>query len=87
MPALLRALADRGITSLLVEGGGEINAAMLRAKAVQQVRLYVAPSLLGGIDAKGMSGGKCPGRLTAALKLKHIRTRSLGGDLVVEGEL
>ena len=87
LPAVMRELGKRGITSLLVEGGAEINAAMLRARLIQQVRLYVAPSLLGGIDAKGMIGGKSPGRLRAALKLKHVRTRSLGGDLVVEGEL
>ena len=87
LPALMRELGKRRITSLLVEGGGEVNAAMLRAKVVQQVRLYIAPSLLGGIDAKGMIGGKSPRRLAAALKLKQVRTRSLGGDIVVEGVL
>ena len=87
LPAVMRALGRRGVTSLLVEGGGEINAAMLKSKLVQRVRLYVAPSLLGGRDAKGMIGGKSPGRLTSALKLKHVHTRSLGGDLVVEGDL
>ena len=87
LPALLRELGKRGITSLLVEGGAEINSAMLKAKLVQRIRLYVAPSLLGGSDAKGMIGGKSPGRLAGALKLKHVSTRSLGGDLVVEGEL
>ena len=87
LPALLRALGKRGIASLLVEGGAEINAAMLREGLVQQVRLYVAPVFLGGVDAKGMIGGKSPLRLTAALKLKDVRTRSLGGDLVVEGLL
>jgi diaminohydroxyphosphoribosylaminopyrimidine deaminase/5-amino-6-(5-phosphoribosylamino)uracil reductase len=80
-------LGKRGITSLLVEGGAEINAAMLRAKLVDRVRLYLAPSLLGGMDATGMIGGKSPGRLAAALRLKHVRTRSLEGDLVVEGDL
>ncbi len=87
LAAVMHELGKRGITSLLVEGGAEINAAMLKAKLVQRVRLYVAPALLGGIDAKGMIGGKSPGRLTAALKLKHVHTRSLGGDLVVEGDL
>ncbi len=87
LPRLLDALGKRGISSLLVEGGAEINAAMLRGRLVQQVRLYLAPSLLGGSDAKGMIGGKSPRRLAAALKLHHIRTRSLGGDIVIEGDL
>jgi hypothetical protein len=34
-----------------------------------------------------MIGGRSPGRLAAALTLKHVRTRSLGRDLVVEGHL
>jgi diaminohydroxyphosphoribosylaminopyrimidine deaminase/5-amino-6-(5-phosphoribosylamino)uracil reductase len=87
LPRLMRELGRRGITSLLVEGGAEINAAMLRGKLVQRVRLYIAPSLLGGMDAKGMVGGKSPGRLAEALKLRNIRTRSVGGDIVVEGDL
>jgi diaminohydroxyphosphoribosylaminopyrimidine deaminase/5-amino-6-(5-phosphoribosylamino)uracil reductase len=87
LSALMRELGKRGITSLLVEGGAEINAAMLKAKLVQRVRLYVAPSLLGGRDATGMIGGRSPGRLAAALTLKHVRTRVLGRDLVVEGHL
>ncbi len=85
--ALVRELGRRGVTSLLVEGGGEINAAMIKAKLVHHVRLYVAPSLLGGANAKGMMGGKSPARLAGALKLKHVCARPLGEDLVVEGDL
>jgi diaminohydroxyphosphoribosylaminopyrimidine deaminase/5-amino-6-(5-phosphoribosylamino)uracil reductase len=87
LPALMGELGKRGITSLLVEGGAEINAAMLRAKLVERVRLYLAPSLLGGMDATGMIGGRSPLGLAAALRLKHVRTWSRGGDLVVEGDL
>ena len=75
------------MTSLLVEGGSEINAAMLQAKLVQRLRLYLAPALLGGSDAKGLIGGKSPARLAQRLKLKDVQTRSLGGDIVVEGDL
>jgi diaminohydroxyphosphoribosylaminopyrimidine deaminase/5-amino-6-(5-phosphoribosylamino)uracil reductase len=87
LPALLKGLGRRGITSLLVEGGGEINAAMLKAKLVDHVRLYMAPALLGGGNAKGVIGGKSPVRLAQALKLRNIQTRSVGGDVVVEGDL
>ena len=53
LPALMRELGSRGVTSLLVEGGSEINAAMLRAELVHHLRLYIAPALLGGSNAKG----------------------------------
>lgn len=87
LPALMRELGRRGVTSLLVEGGGEINAAMLKAKLVQHVRLYMAPALLGGVDAKGLIGGKSPARLTSAFKLCNVTTRFVGSDLLVEGDL
>jgi diaminohydroxyphosphoribosylaminopyrimidine deaminase/5-amino-6-(5-phosphoribosylamino)uracil reductase len=87
LTALMRELGRRGMTTVLVEGGSEINAAMLKAKLVQRVRVYMAPSLMGGTDAKGMIGGQSPRRVAAALKLKHVQTRSLGGDIVVEGYL
>jgi diaminohydroxyphosphoribosylaminopyrimidine deaminase/5-amino-6-(5-phosphoribosylamino)uracil reductase len=83
----MRELGARGITSLLVEGGGEMNAALLKAKLVQQVRLYIAPALLGGENAKGVIGGKSPAHLTQALKLRDVRTRFVGSDVVVEGNL
>ncbi len=87
LPALLKELGRRGIASLLVEGGSEVNAAMLKAKLVNHVRLYMAPMLLGGHDAKGVIGGQSPTRLAQALKLRQLAVRSLGGDVVVEGEL
>jgi diaminohydroxyphosphoribosylaminopyrimidine deaminase/5-amino-6-(5-phosphoribosylamino)uracil reductase len=87
LPALMRELGRRGVTSLLVEGGGEINAAMLKAELVQHVRWYLAPMLLGGVDAKGVIGGRSPARLASALRLRNVTTRSVGGDLVVDGDL
>ncbi|MDH5640428.1 MAG: dihydrofolate reductase family protein, partial [Nitrospira sp.] len=87
LPALMRELGRRGMTSLLVEGGGELHAAMLKAKLVQHVRLYVAPLLLGGVDAISVIGGKSPSKLASALRLRHVKTRALGEDLVVEGDL
>lgn len=87
LPALLARLGRRGIVSLLVEGGGEINAAMLKAELVDHIRLYVAPLLLGGRNAKSVIGGESPARLAGAIKLRHVVTRSIGDDVVVEGDL
>ncbi len=87
LPALLEELGRRGIMSLLVEGGSEVNAAMLKAKLVDHVRLYLAPLLLGGQNAKGVIGGESPARLAGAIALRNVVTRSVGHDLVVEGDL
>lgn len=87
LAALMSDLGRRGIISVLLEGGGTLNAAMLKARLVQRVRLYVAPLLLGGNDAKSVIGGKGPARLVSATRLRHLTTRGVGGDLVVEGDL
>ena len=87
LPALLRKLGRRGIMSVLVEGGSEVNAAMLTAKLVDHVRLYIAPLLLGGQNAKGLIGGDGPARLARAIPMNRMVLRSLGDDIVVEGEL
>jgi diaminohydroxyphosphoribosylaminopyrimidine deaminase/5-amino-6-(5-phosphoribosylamino)uracil reductase len=87
LPALIRELGKRGVTSLLVEGGGELHAAILKAKLVHHVRLYIAPMLLGGQDAKGVIGGKSPIPLSSARRLRNVKTRSIGEDFVVEGDL
>ncbi len=87
LSALLRELGRRGIMSLLVEGGSEVNAAMLKAKLIDHVRLYIAPLLLGGQNAKGVIGGASPARLAGAIALRHVVTRSVGHDVVVEGDL
>jgi diaminohydroxyphosphoribosylaminopyrimidine deaminase / 5-amino-6-(5-phosphoribosylamino)uracil reductase len=87
LPALLKQLGRRGITSLLVEGGSEVNAAMLKAKLVDHIRLYMAPLLLGGQNAKSMIGGESPARLADAIEVRHMVTRFVGDDVVVEGDL
>ena len=87
LPVLLKQLGRRGIMSLLVEGGSEVNAAMLKAQLVDHIRLYVAPLLLGGHNAKGVIGGTSPARLAGAIEVRHVVTRSIGNDVVVEGDL
>lgn len=84
---LLTILGQRGMISVMVEGGGELNAAFLNAKLVNRVQLYVAPTLLGGTESKGVIGGASPRRLADAWKLKQVRTRSLGTDVAVEGDV
>ena len=64
-----------------------MNSAMLKAKLVDRVRLYIALVLLGGSNSKGVIGGTSPARLVHAMKLRHVQIRTIGGDLLVEGDL
>lgn len=85
--ALLTLLGKRGITSVLIEGGSTVNAAAVRAKLVNHVVLYLAPTLMGGQDAKSLIGDRSPKRLAQALPLRHVTVRRMGEDLLVEGDL
>jgi len=71
----------------MVEGGSELNAALLRAGLINEVRLYVAPKLLGGPQSTGIIGGASPRRLADAVALRTLHVRRLGTDLVLEGRL
>lgn len=87
LKALLAALGRRGMLSVMVEGGAELNAGFFKSGLVNQVRLYLAPALLGGADSKGVVGGPSPRGLAQAWKLKQVRTRVLGADVVIEGDI
>ncbi len=83
--ACLTRLGRMGITSVMIEGGGELNAAALRGGLVNRVRFYVAPLLLGGQDATSVIGGSSPRTLTGAWRLEAMQTRRVGRDVVIEG--
>jgi diaminohydroxyphosphoribosylaminopyrimidine deaminase/5-amino-6-(5-phosphoribosylamino)uracil reductase len=87
LPALLSALAKRRITSLLLEGGSELNASALRAGLVDRVMLYVAPRLLGGRNAIGLIGGLSPARLGDAVALERLSIRKIGDDMLIQGDI
>jgi diaminohydroxyphosphoribosylaminopyrimidine deaminase/5-amino-6-(5-phosphoribosylamino)uracil reductase len=85
--ACLAELGKQGVTSVLIEGGSEVNASALRAGLVNRVALFIAPTLLGSQDAKGLIGGQSPRRLAQALPLNDIRIQPLGRDFLLEGTL
>jgi diaminohydroxyphosphoribosylaminopyrimidine deaminase/5-amino-6-(5-phosphoribosylamino)uracil reductase len=68
--AVLRALTERGLHSVLVEGGGEVLGSFLAARLVDEVALFRAPLLLGGRDSRPAFGGENPRRIGEALRLR-----------------
>jgi len=55
--ALVELLAQKGVARLLVEGGGELNWAFVRAGLVDEIYLTIAPALLGGRQAPTLLEG------------------------------
>ena len=57
IPALLRELRERGVRSVLCEGGPTLNAELLRAGGVDELFQCIAPKLAGEPDAPTMVTG------------------------------
>ncbi len=85
--ALCTLLGRLGMRHVLLEGGGTLNASMLRRGLVNRIVLYVAPHLLGGQDAKGLIGGVSPKHLSESLVVKRVTIRKLGRDMVMCGDV
>lgn len=83
--ATLKELGRMEITSVLVEGGGEVNAAFLLGGHAHRIAFFLAPVIIGGTDAvQGVAGRGVP-RLAHALRLKVVRWRRLGPDMFCTG--
>ena len=82
----LAALAVRGLSELLVEGGGGLAAALLREGLVDELHWFVAPRLLGadGVPALGPLGVAA---LARAVQLEDVAVRRVGPDLHVSARL
>lgn len=82
---LLKELAGRGVTHVLIEGGGEVIASALKAKVVDKVYFFIAPKIIGGREAKTSVEGEGIGRIARAIGLKDMTSRNIGGDILIEG--
>jgi len=80
---LLRTLGSEGVTSLLVEGGGEVNASFLLQNLAHRVAFFYAPKILGGRDARKGVAGEGVRRLAEAIRLRDTEWRRLGPDLLL----
>ena len=80
MDALLRHLAQRGTNEVHVEAGAQLSGSFIKADLVDELLLYMAPTLLGS-DARGWFDGLNLSRLGQKIRLKFQDVRLLGPDL------
>jgi GTP cyclohydrolase II len=83
LASLLDHLGDRGINSLMVEGGAQIITSFLACRLVNQVVLTIAPLLVGGLRVVDNLGYSPARRFP---RLRHLNYQVLGDDLVLRGE-
>ncbi len=83
--SLMSLLGKMGITSILIEGGSEINASALHEKIVDKIVSIYSPRIIGGSDSISMVGGSPPKSLVESTFLKHISIKRIGEDIMIEG--
>jgi diaminohydroxyphosphoribosylaminopyrimidine deaminase/5-amino-6-(5-phosphoribosylamino)uracil reductase len=85
LAALMDILGGMDITSLLVEGGSAIMGSMIRQRLVDKFYIFKAPKILGGNDGIPMASGPGPRKMEGCLRLRDVKVRRFGGDILVRG--
>lgn len=80
---LMVRLGELGIASLFVEGGATVNNSFLTAKLVNQLIVYMSPTVIGGSDAPTSFEGDGIPYLKDALQLDYKSIEQIGKDLKI----
>ena len=80
---VLKRLGGEKVASLLVEGGGEVNASFLLGGFAQRVAFFYAPKILGGRDSRKAVAGEGARSLNEILNLCDVEWRRVGEDLMM----
>ncbi len=82
---LMKALGERQITSVLVEGGSSLLGSLFDQGLVDKVIVFIAPIIIGGEAAKTAVGGRGVGKVVDSLKLENITEERFGNDIMITG--
>jgi diaminohydroxyphosphoribosylaminopyrimidine deaminase/5-amino-6-(5-phosphoribosylamino)uracil reductase len=83
LDALCKVLGERGVASVLVEGGAVLTAALLRQRLIDKMVFFVAPKIIGG-DGVSVFGPCGVDTMEQALSLRNLASRPVGDDVMLE---
>jgi diaminohydroxyphosphoribosylaminopyrimidine deaminase / 5-amino-6-(5-phosphoribosylamino)uracil reductase len=90
-PARVRSALDQlgalGVASALLEGGPHLAGAFLDAEEIDQLRLFLAPLLLGGSSARDPLEGTGVGRISEAVRALTFDCERVGEDMLISARL
>jgi diaminohydroxyphosphoribosylaminopyrimidine deaminase/5-amino-6-(5-phosphoribosylamino)uracil reductase len=73
------------ITSLLIEGGGQVLGSAFAAGIVDKVLFFYAPKILGADDGVPVARGIGPAAMGDSIPVKGLSVRRFGDDVLIEG--
>lgn len=82
---LMKKLGGQNIDSILLEGGGTLNASALEDGIVNKVYAYIAGKMIGGMDARSPVEGMGIDRMADAITLQNMEIEKLGDDFCIVG--
>ena len=83
LKALMNYLHEEGINKLMLEGGATLNFSMIKAGLIDEIRLCVAPMVVGGANAKTLFDGEGYPLMDLAAKLELVDVYNLDKDLIL----
>jgi diaminohydroxyphosphoribosylaminopyrimidine deaminase/5-amino-6-(5-phosphoribosylamino)uracil reductase len=90
-PARVRSALDQlgamDVSAVLLEGGPHLAGAFLDAGEIDELRLFLAPMLLGGSSARDPLEGEGVERIAEAMRAQSMSCQSIGGDLLISARL
>jgi len=85
--ALLLELGKRGLSSILVEGGSQVQGAFLDDSLVQRIYAFIAPKIVGGAKSLPPVGGLGKDKIAESLMLREKEIQCLGDDILITGRV
>ena len=82
---LLTQTARRRLTNILVEGGGGLLTSIFEEDVADEVRVFIAPVIIGGAGARAPVAGWGVENISDALRLRSVTTRQVGDDTLIIG--
>ncbi len=83
----LEQLGGAGVAAILLEGGPHLAGAFLDAGEIDEVRLFLAPTLLGGASARDPLEGEGVARIADAIRALTLECKHVGEDLLISARL
>ena len=82
---LMKQLGKHEITSVMIEGGSELNSSAIKDRVVDKILIFTAPKIIGnGLGAIGNLGVNT---IDKAINLKNPVAKKIGKDILIEGYL
>jgi diaminohydroxyphosphoribosylaminopyrimidine deaminase / 5-amino-6-(5-phosphoribosylamino)uracil reductase len=82
---LLDLLGERGCVNVMLEAGAGLTGSVIDAGLAQKVTAFIAPVVIGGVDALPAIGGNGVSEVASALKLERVQVEQIGPDILITG--